>query len=189
MNMANNRITRKMMHEGFTTGEEEFEELFDNEEEGRDDEEDKDEDNLELRKNMTRAQRRASTKAYKNRVIKRAESASRNEGKRVGHDAKASGSHRNVIGQKEAVRSPRTGKMENICKKAGKYKTPEEKKEEARRNLKKELEVWESRRDEISSRLEEAKKGHEKAGYLTMLRKELEKIQRKIDELEERLAG
>lgn len=189
MNMANNRITRKMMHEGLTTGEEEFEELFDHEEEGRDDEEDKDEDNLEPGKDMTRAQRRASTEAYKNRVKKRAESASRNEGKRVGHDAKASGSRRNVTGKKEAVRSPRTGKMENICKKAGKYKTPEEKQEEARRNLKKELEVWESRRDEISSQLEEAKKGHEKAGYLTMLRKELEKIQRKIDELEERLAG
>ena len=164
--MANNRITRKMMHEGLTTGEEEFEELFDHEEEGRDDEEDKDEDNLELRKDMTRAQRRASTEAYKNRVKKRAESASRNEGKRVGHDAKASGSHRNVTGQKEAVRSPRTGKMENICKKAGKYKTPEEKQEEARRNLKKELEVWESRRDEISSQLEEAKKATKKQAIL-----------------------
>lgn len=181
-----NKVTRKMMHEGFTTGEEEFEELFDHEEEGRDDEEY--EDNLALGKDMTRAQRRASTEAYKGRAKKRAESASKNEAKRIEHDAKTSGSRRNATGKKEAVSSPRTGKMGNICKKAGKYKTAEEKKEKARRNLEKELEVWKNRRDEISSQLEEAK-GHEKAGYLTMLGKELEKIQRKIDELEERLAG
>lgn len=185
MNMAN-KVTRKMMHEGFTTGEEEFEELFDHEGEGSDEEEDKDEDNLELEKNMTRAQRRASTEAYKGRAKKRADSASKNVTKRIEHDAKTSGSRRNVTGKKEAVRSPRTGKMENICKKAGRYKTAGEKRKEARQNLEKELKVWESRRDEISSQLEEAK-GHEKEGYLKMLRKELEKIQRKIDELEERL--